>query len=286
MKRIACLLVSAAVALTSCGSAKKTDSVMKDVVFKKLAVKLSEAHSKMKKKTVAVYGFTMIGRGDDTYTKYATEKLTHELVDIGKLMVIERSRVDEVLKEQQFTMSGTVDAAMAARIGKILAVEGVIIGTISIVGNEVEYITRIIQSENAMIMASANERYSSLIFPKKAITDVAKDAIEDPAIADQTDKTDTSGGAVGLIIPRTIFVRTERITINYSGLPGNQHDWITLVKASASESTYGEWFYTNGQSKGSHTFNPVAPGKYEVRIYFDWPAGGYAVQKRVAVTVK
>jgi hypothetical protein len=30
----------------------------------------------------------------------------------------------------------------------------------------------------------------------------------------------------------------------------------------------------------------VSAGDYEVRVYFDWPAGGYEVQKRIKVTVK
>ncbi|MBF2089181.1 MAG: hypothetical protein IGR80_00105 [Synechococcales cyanobacterium K44_A2020_017] len=78
----------------------------------------------------------------------------------------------------------------------------------------------------------------------------------------------------------------EPITIQYSGLPGNNQDWITLVPSSAPDDTYGDWFYTSGQRSGSYTFNGVEAGTYEVRVYFNWPDGGYIVQGRDRIVVE
>lgn len=283
MKKTPFVLFSAILIFSMCSSAKKNESSRKDNVFRKLAVKLSAADSRMKTKTAAVYGFSMIGRGGDSYTRYATEKLTHELVDIGRLNIIERSRIDEVLKEQQFSSTGLVDAATAARIGKILSVEAVIIGTITITNNEVEYIARIIQSENAMIIASANERYTAETIARIDTSGNSKD--NSGGSVKIIDKVDNAVSTVEVVI-KNVYLRSERITINYSGMPGSAYDWITLVAANQPDNTYNEWFYTNGQTSGSYTFNPVGPGKYEVRIYYDWPHGGYIVQKRIPVSVK
>ncbi|MEO1069624.1 MAG: hypothetical protein AAFW95_10975 [Cyanobacteria bacterium J06638_6] len=78
----------------------------------------------------------------------------------------------------------------------------------------------------------------------------------------------------------------QPITVQFSGLPGYAQDWITLVEAGAPDDTYGEWFYTNGQNSGSHTFSGVPAGTYEVRVYFNWPDGGYVVQERDRIVVE
>ena len=70
------------------------------------------------------------------------------------------------------------------------------------------------------------------------------------------------------------YAANEAIVINYSGLPGNATDWITLSPRGSREDQYGEWFYTRGARSGSMTFRGVAPGIHELRVYYDWPRGG------------
>jgi hypothetical protein len=91
---------------------------------------------------------------------------------------------------------------------------------------------------------------------------------------------------VELKLSRQAYDPDEQIILDYSGLPGNRQDWITAVKSSAPENTYGEWFYTEGQKKGSHMFKGLPSGEYEVRLYFNWPEGGYDVKARAAFSVK
>ena len=57
--------------------------------------------------------------------------LTNKLVQNGRYSVIERSRIDAVLREQNFGATGRVDASTAAEIGRILGVEYVILGSIT-----------------------------------------------------------------------------------------------------------------------------------------------------------
>jgi hypothetical protein len=59
-----------------------------------------------------------------------------------------------------------------------------------------------------------------------------------------------------------------------------------VVQATASGSTKGEWFYTGGMKSGSYTFGGLQPGRYEVRVYFDWPDGGYKVKASYGFTVE
>lgn len=252
-----------------------------DEIYKKMADTLSRVDKKLPNKTIAIYGFEVIGRSGDSYAKFATEKLTHQLVSNGSLMVIERSRIDQILKEQSLSMTGAVDSGTAAKIGKILAVDAVVIGTIRVTESEVEFIARVIQSEKGIILASANEKLITASTQGDTSTG-------DKNFSDAVDDSkNTYNNAVTILKPgKTHYTRFEQVIVNYSGLPGNQNDWITLVVESAPDSTYGEWFYTQGQKSGTYIFKGVEPGNYEVRVYFDWPNGGYLVRQRLKIKVK
>jgi curli biogenesis system outer membrane secretion channel CsgG len=60
-----------------------------------------------------------------------SDMIVNQLVDTNKYRVIERSRIDAILAEQNLGASGRVDASTAAEIGRILGVEMVIIGSIT-----------------------------------------------------------------------------------------------------------------------------------------------------------
>ncbi len=63
--------------------------------------------------------------------KGVSDVLVNRLVDSEKYRVIERSRLDAVLTEQNLGASGRVDASTAAEIGRLLGVEVVIIGSVT-----------------------------------------------------------------------------------------------------------------------------------------------------------
>ncbi len=94
-----------------------------------------------------------------------------------------------------------------------------------------------------------------------------------------------SSGSGDLGPQKSTYAENESITVKYANLPGNQQDWINVVKASDPEDTYGEWFYTEGKTSGSHTFKGLPAGRYEMRVYHNWPEGDFVVQERYPFTV-
>jgi hypothetical protein len=52
-------------------------------------------------------------------------------VKTGEFAVIERQQIDAVLSEQKLGMSGAVDAATAAKIGKLLGAQAMVVGSIT-----------------------------------------------------------------------------------------------------------------------------------------------------------
>jgi len=80
--------------------------------------------------TAAVFGTNVdVGKG-------ITNLLVTGLVKDGNFSVIERSALDKVLNEQNFSNSNRADPNSAARIGKLLGVDAIIVGTITEFGNE------------------------------------------------------------------------------------------------------------------------------------------------------
>ena len=315
--------------LSGCTSVPESDSgtttLSEEDVFRILAEKLASADERMEKKTIAVMGFDIIARPGDSYAVFATEKLTHELVNTNKLTVIERSRINKVLDEQNFSLSGAVDANIAAEIGKILAVEGVVISVINVRESEIDFIARIVQSETAAILASAAATY-------KTATPFVSDSAEgeqtaekgtesggsaDTSVPDEMPvREDMSGepeqksaaegksmpqdarkvkpsepasivsGTITVTIDKSVYTAGQEIVVKYSGLPGSEYDWITVTESNTPDDSYGEWYYTDGKTGGTIVFGGVSSGRYEVRVYLDWPAGGYHVAARLPFAVE
>ena len=65
------------------------------------------------------------------------------------------------------------------------------------------------------------------------------------------------------------------ISVDYSGAPGFETDWITIYKAGAANEEYGQWHYLRGEKSGTLTFTaPEEDGEYEFRMFENWAGGG------------
>ncbi len=87
------------------------------------------------KKRVGVVSF-VDKTGHPGVAEAAIDVLTTELVKSGKFIVIERAEIEQVLKEQALGQSGAVNPATAAQAGKILGLQGIIVGTVSMFGHQ------------------------------------------------------------------------------------------------------------------------------------------------------
>lgn len=80
--------------------------------------------------TEAVHGTWRYGWSYNNLATTAADNLTHELVQTGQFSVIERNKLESILREQDLASSGAVDASTAARMGKVLGVQMVVIGSV------------------------------------------------------------------------------------------------------------------------------------------------------------
>jgi curli biogenesis system outer membrane secretion channel CsgG len=78
----------------------------------------------------AIFGSNVdVGRG-------VTDLLVSYLVKDGSYSVIERKALDAILAEQNFSNSDRADASSAARIGKLLGVDAIVVGSVTQFGND------------------------------------------------------------------------------------------------------------------------------------------------------
>ncbi|MGH9455704.1 MAG: CsgG/HfaB family protein [Terriglobia bacterium] len=85
--------------------------------------------------TVQSYVSAIFGTNQDV-GKGISDLLVTQLVKNGSYSVIERSALDKVLAEQNFSNSDRADPSSAAKIGKILGLDAIIIGSITQFGRD------------------------------------------------------------------------------------------------------------------------------------------------------
>lgn len=78
---------------------------------------------KMKKIVVFPFDIKEAKWGDEF-----SDAITHHFFKSGKVDIVDREALDKVLREQRLTMAGVVDETKAARIGKLLGADVIIIG--------------------------------------------------------------------------------------------------------------------------------------------------------------
>jgi hypothetical protein len=85
---------------------------------------------------------------------------------------------------------------------------------------------------------------------------------------------------------KDLYTASETVVVFWDGTPGNPTDWINVVPAGAPPEEWGQFAYTNGQVFGSYEFHGFAPGQYEVRVFYNYPDGGFDVQASYPFTVQ
>ena len=118
MKPIKALLLMLAVLATANGQSKKRVAVM------------NFDYATVRSGVAALFGSNQdVGKG-------IADILVDRLVSDGVYSVIERKDLDKILNEQNFANSDRADASTAAKIGRVLGVEAIIIGSITQFGRD------------------------------------------------------------------------------------------------------------------------------------------------------
>ncbi|MBC7542874.1 MAG: DUF2380 domain-containing protein [Candidatus Sericytochromatia bacterium] len=95
---------------------------------------------------VAVVDFRTIG-APTNFGEAVAENLRNELVHQQKYTVVERSQIQQALKEQHFGQTGLVDAKQAITLGRLLGAKVIVVGSVTKIGSTYTVNARFIDVE-------------------------------------------------------------------------------------------------------------------------------------------
>jgi TolB-like protein len=120
-------------------------------LFREITLDLSEKEAG----NIAVSGFSESRGKSLLLIDLLNEMALVEISKIDTLNLIERDKIDEVLKEQEFSLSDMADTETAIRIGKLLTADYIVTGTVIEMSASVVIFSRIINVESGEIESAA-----------------------------------------------------------------------------------------------------------------------------------
>lgn len=88
-----------------------------------------------------------------------TDRLRADLFKTGRVIVVERELMEQVLAEQDFQLAGCTSVECAVEIGQLLGVSNILAGSIGKVGTTFSIVTRTIDVETGKIIKSVTRVY-------------------------------------------------------------------------------------------------------------------------------
>lgn len=120
-----------------------------------IAAVLAALLAPLSAQTVAVLGFESDSFCLGDSTGVMSDLLSDELVRIEGITVVERKRIDRVIEEMDFQMSGWTDAKTVKAAGKMVNADCVITGSVDTLGATLYVTARMIEVESAKVLHSA-----------------------------------------------------------------------------------------------------------------------------------
>ncbi len=121
----------------------------------------SSIFSQQEKPIIAVLDFTVTDVSQSEM-KSIIGLLSSALFRTGSFTVIDVSQRETVLRELQFSLSGCSDESCMLEVGKLLSAEAIVIGSIGRVGQKYVLSSKMLETETAMTLGTADGIYTTL----------------------------------------------------------------------------------------------------------------------------
>lgn len=103
--------------------------------------------------SIAVLPFENKG-GDPGLSGMVQDKMITSLYSLKRFKIIERSQIDKVLGEQKLGMTGAIDQNKAVKVGKLIGVDAILIGSVTSGDRGTGMDARLIDTENGTIITA------------------------------------------------------------------------------------------------------------------------------------
>jgi hypothetical protein len=125
---------------------------MRHIIIFSLLLFAQHVFAQEEKLRVAVFDPTSSGTTIDEGSKVAVRELVSStFVNTGKYNIVERSLLERVMKEQEFSNSGVVDDSQATEIGKLAGAHKVVLSVVTLVGGRNMLSIKVIDVKTATI---------------------------------------------------------------------------------------------------------------------------------------
>jgi tetratricopeptide (TPR) repeat protein len=154
-------LLPVAMILYSCASIPSpvsplpvTESTVNEKIDQ-LVAQLTQETPLFPDKMFAVAEFTDASDKKTALTGYLTDLLIDRLSKSGKIHLVERSRLDTVMNELDFSMTGYIEERSEKLLGRLIGADGIVTGKVIDLGDTLDVKVRLIQTETGKIIATA-----------------------------------------------------------------------------------------------------------------------------------
>jgi tetratricopeptide (TPR) repeat protein len=120
-----------------------------------LIIQLTQETPLLADKMFAVAEFTDASDKKTALTAYLTDLLIDRLSRSGKIHLVERSRLDTVMNELDFSMTGYIEERSEKLLGRLIGADGIVTGNVIDLGDTLDVKVRLIQTETGKIIATA-----------------------------------------------------------------------------------------------------------------------------------
>ncbi|HLG15736.1 MAG TPA: caspase family protein [Blastocatellia bacterium] len=199
--------------------------------------------------TLAMLDLDALGL-DASLAQSVSEQIRARIVGAPNIRLIERQKVDRVLQEQRFQHSGQTDALTAARIGKILNISRIALGSLSRLGRNIVLSVQLVDVETAAIegirqlacnSCVEDDLIEAVAYLEPALAmERAPSGAEPSAPRTQTTESDTNGPFIKLTYPAADGERASRDEIVLQGIVNDVGGLTSInVNVSAEGGTRG-----------------------------------------------
>lgn len=96
------------------------------------------------------------------------ELLTEKLLREPRFRLLERGRLDDVLREQKLGLSGAIDSGTAAQVGKLAGVRLAVLGTVTRLGRSYQISAKLVDTETSDVVSASIVEVPADVFDEEA----------------------------------------------------------------------------------------------------------------------
>lgn len=124
-----------------------------------LADKMAEQVKASGRKKVAVLDFTDLQGNITEFGRFLAEQVTVSLVEKRSgFSIVDRANLKTILAEHKLTVEGLVEPENAKKLGQFSGVDAIVLGTVTLLQDEVAVTVKIIATDTAEIVGAAKAR--------------------------------------------------------------------------------------------------------------------------------